>query len=324
MKKVFFLAATAALALSSCSENEITNNVENSRRTPISVSVYSKGQTRAVTDLQALQAEGFDLVIKATSADDAMFNDKCEYDGTAGAWKMGTEPLYWPLNEEEVVSFYALYCPAPAEGGTIEAAAQAGYTSTVYIDEDASSDIVAAYASSTLKDNGTNEMALSFSHLLSEIHFAIKGAEAGMVYTLNKITLTGAKVGTVTFAPTCTIAPAAIQENSTEYTAYDISVAGTAAVTYDATNGLTAAATPVGSVSLMLIPDTYEISVNYDVAIGADSQNFEKGGRIILNNDNAGKKTAATLNLPATLTPLSITATVADWADGTGVTPSLN
>lgn len=319
MKKVFFLAATAALALSSCSENEITSNVENSRRTPISVSVYSKGQTRAVTDIDALKAEGFDLIIKATSATDPMFNDKCEFDDNSGVWNLGNDPIYWPLNEEEVVSFYALYCPSPAEYTGIEPA-QNGYTSEIYLTTDADADVVAAYASSSLKGNGTGDMELSFAHLLSEIHFGIKGAEAGMVYTLKKITLKGASSGTVTFDTTCSITANTQPEET--YTVFDSEVAGTAPVVNDATNGLTTDPTAVGTVSLMLVPDKYAVSVTYVVANGSDTQTLTKGGTIDLSG-NAGKKTAATLSLPATRTPLTITTVVNAWTDGTGVTPNL-
>lgn len=90
MRTKHLLAAVAALAITGCSQNEITE-VSPDKKTPIGFGVYAGVQTRgAVTDYAAIKAAdtGFGVMaLKGSSPALYMKNTNVQYDGTSSEWK---------------------------------------------------------------------------------------------------------------------------------------------------------------------------------------------------------------------------------------------
>ena len=137
-KKVYFLAAIAAVSFASCSNNDGAESIDNAK-TQVQVSQQaigfdaynSRGLTRAVTDLGALKASGFGIFAYYTGNDDYdgqqlpsfMWNQQVTF-GTD--WEY--EPVkYWPneygdnavADETDRISFFAYgpYAAATASTG---------------------------------------------------------------------------------------------------------------------------------------------------------------------------------------------------------------
>lgn len=162
MKKIFFVAAATALALSSCSDNEINSIAVEKAQAPISISVYNQGQTRVTeTVLSDLEA-GFQL--KAFNGATPWINATVTASG--GAWIIGdgNTNYYWPGNDATAITFYGLYSPGS------ETIANDG---TVTFTPNGDSDIVASYKSISYGDtNETGMVSLQFSHINAQVAVA--------------------------------------------------------------------------------------------------------------------------------------------------------
>lgn len=126
MKKILFLAATAAIALSSCSSDEILEKngpQENEKQTPVSFSGYVARGTRATTLTinDNLKTGGFGVYAYDQGTDKVEVytnsyitpnffdNQKVAYNTATSEWEYAPVK-YWPNTEGAKVSFYA-YAP---------------------------------------------------------------------------------------------------------------------------------------------------------------------------------------------------------------------
>lgn len=126
MKKYLFMAATAALALSSCtSDEELVQATAEAEGDAITFDTYmginSRG-TEVLNDAN-LKNDGFGVFaydqgtteilsyVKGNIKPNFMLNEKIEWKGTSGSEKWQYSPVkYWPNNVNNMLSFYA-YAP---------------------------------------------------------------------------------------------------------------------------------------------------------------------------------------------------------------------
>lgn len=158
MKKILFVAAATTLALSSCSDNEITTSIEKSK-TPITINVYQQGQTRVTTTgIGDLEENGFQLL--AMNGDKEWI--KANVTNASGSWVIGNgnTTYYWPGNDATAITFYGLYTPG---NETIN------NDGTVTFTPDGDSDIVAAYNNVSYGDSNEGSVNLQFKHINAQV-----------------------------------------------------------------------------------------------------------------------------------------------------------
>ena len=199
MKKVLFFAATAALALSSCS-NEVTESFQTKapERTPIVIETYMPKLTRAVeasvADLETV-ANGFWL--KATANEELInttFVGSIPQNAEAYVWgpSDGQTKFYWPADPEETVTFLGVYDPA----GSYEGA------ETLSLNVDGANDYLVAKTVTSLQNNPTGSVSIRFKHILSEIKVEAVGLVDGYEYTVGKVKVNTPATATYNFAAT--------------------------------------------------------------------------------------------------------------------------
>ena len=175
MKKILF-AALAALAITSCSQNEIDgtdNGTPKSKKEKGVNTTVKKSSRAAVTSnssftsfkLHAYIVKSNDI---ATSGWGNAYMDGIEYKGSQGSWATTSGTFYWPITE---MQFF-------------------GYTNDVTYTAPASS---SAYPtiSYTLPDTPADQK--------DSINFAVKLVDSSYTYTVESITVTCAKGGTATY-----------------------------------------------------------------------------------------------------------------------------
>ncbi len=195
MKKLFMLAATAAIALSSCSENEITEiATPNENPNVIGLSIGSFA-TKAETTTTTLNTEDNIIKIYSTDSDFASSgNIEFKYDDTstwastaddAETWENADFPLYlYSLNTGVKASGNLVVTPTT---GSAAAAATATYTPAAVTNAETpvdQNDLV--YYGSRLAMIPTNgNISATFKHALSRIMMQVKAADGYNIYIAN-------------------------------------------------------------------------------------------------------------------------------------------
>lgn len=299
MKKLFFVAAATMLALSSCSDNEINTVVEKAK-TPISINVYSQSKTRAVTETttQLLQAGGFKFV--ALNGTTEMINTTATY--ANNVWSYGTDVVYWPTNESTEIGFYGIY------PSTIEIDA-ANDKATFAVD--GSTDVVAAYESSSLSNSTSGSVKLAFGHILAEVLVYARGNNDNFTYTVTSLTFSEPANVDYTFS-TGAVTP----------------VTGANPRPFTYLNTATTASTEVYSQlgTVVVLPAlTTTLTITYTVTDG----NGDSGEPLVktanITELGAGSVNTIYLELPSERTPLTFTVdNVPAWQDGSEQFPDLN
>lgn len=306
MKKFFFLAAIASVALASCTKNEPVKF--ETPDAPISFSAVSSPITKTVYgEIPAAYNTSESFIAFAGWADPTYSTTvteffpaagvQCNYDATLNAWKPATT-YYWP--KTGTLTFEA-YSPAAASTyATHTWAAGIGFT-----DFTVASDIANQYdlmysnrefdkkrADYTVTDtahgnayddeddatytyNGVN---LMFNHILSSIRFLVKTKadySANATFTLTGLTINDAfSVGTFaegvsTAAPAASFAKTPAWSGQKTEVNYTIVTSGTQVVTYNS-----GTAQPLtGDPDIILLPQALAhtskdvtVTVNYTVA----------------------------------------------------------
>ena len=262
MKKIL-LAVTAALAITSCSQNEEFENA--GQKAVINFESIVSNATRATEmKLQGLKDQGFHVY--AYNTGDAVVGtgtlDKSIIENALVSWDSGTSKwtsaiYYWPSKGN--IQFFAY---SSSKSLTLTATDTDKYPTLVdYQIADAASgqeDLLTAKV--TNKTKADLNVSFTFSHVLTQIQFAIKSKLAdNLTYTVSKIEISGAN-------------------NKATYKYADnswISLAGSAKYTYplddvtanNAVQGTTTGKN-IGTESLMLLPQTLtagKILVSYSV-----------------------------------------------------------
>ncbi|WP_342382259.1 fimbrillin family protein [Bacteroides ovatus] len=187
MKKIL-LAVTAALAITSCSQNEEFDNA--GQNAEISFGTIVRNSTRAdilATDnIKTFTVSGYktegEMVSTTQLAGGFIDNLKVDKKDPDGWGYTGT--FYWPYSGK--VQFFAT---SPAQ--TLNVADAVGYPTFEYAVKDVATqeDLVAANLID--KDRTSGTLILPFQHLLTQVNFSIKGDTPGFTYTVTKIVLTG-------------------------------------------------------------------------------------------------------------------------------------
>lgn len=297
MKKFFFVAAATALALSSCSDNEITSVVEKAQNTPISINVYSQSKTRAVTetDIEVLQLNGFKFV--ALNGTTEMINTTVNYNG--GVWSYG-ETAYWPINESTAVKFYGVY---PATN-TLDAA-----NDKVTVTVNGTSDAVVAYSSKSLSEATDGSVNLSFSHILGQVTINAMGDNEDFDYNVTGLTLNTDNVIDYTCATKATTAATTSTKTDFTYLA-----TGSSVIANYSSDGIFAPLSLDGQDNTLALPALQvTLTINYTVS-------SQTAGDLPLQKSAtftpvAGKLNQINLTLPSSRTAMSFTVEVDEWGD---------
>ena len=201
MKKILF-AALAALAITSCSQNEIDgiDNGTPKSKNEIGVNTIVKKSSRATVTsnssftsfkLHAYIIKSSDI---ATSGWGNAYMDGIEYKGGQGNWTTTSGTFYWPITEMQFFGYTDdVTYTAPASSSA--------YPTISYTLPDTPADqkdIIVAYSKDITKPSD-NTLNLTFQHILTRINFAVKLAESNYTYTVESITITGAKGGAATY-----------------------------------------------------------------------------------------------------------------------------
>lgn len=170
MKKSFLMLGVAAMALASCTQNEV---VEYADSRAIQFDTFVNNNTRAVTEVTGLT--NFYVF--------GEFGSDTNYGQTVYANELNTTTHYWVASRS-----YSFGAYADGEGGKIDNAtfnaAEKTLTFPDYIPNN-TKDLVVATAVHTTDADVTNESAvdLTFNHMLSQVKFTFKTTDAD-AYTL--------------------------------------------------------------------------------------------------------------------------------------------
>lgn len=357
MKKFYLLGiiASAALAMTSCSSDEVTDNGgANSQAIEFGTYVGRDAQVRsanAITNIGDLQGNGFgvfafytetaDFVAGNNATPNFMNNQKVEY--TSGAWTYS--PLkYWPNNDGDKVSFFAY---APYDANKTWSADKIAYT--VENDVKDQVDLLFAPAQANKTKQGINDkITFEFKHALARIGFSVAYAadeltpaderiDANTKITINKIVLRKKGATTETegvfyqsgnLNVTATNVDAAWTPNA-DLQAFTL----TAADNFDANelNSTTAKLPLLNKADsyVMIIPQNteFEVYVEYtvtttDASLTGNSGMSEIKNKITTAVDPIDFKAnkSYTLNLVLGMTSVKVNASVANWDNVTPAT----
>ncbi|MBQ0057621.1 MAG: fimbrillin family protein [Bacteroidales bacterium] len=274
MKKILFVAATAALVLSSCS-NEISESFQTKKsdRTALEVKAYMPGMTRAavVADFETLTANGFRLVATSENEQFDPINELYAYDEGNKSWTAnGT--FYWPIDPTAVVSFVGVYDPT----GTYEGGETIDVTTTSNDDEECANDYLVAKKDLSLATSNGGAVTLQFKHILAEVQVEVMGNSdiTGYAYQVAPVVIKAAATGTYDIASE-EFEAGELQEfkvNSAFVSSYNPQD-GTYDVEYSSFDKVgTKDYTEIGN-PIMIVPSDYcEISFQYVVTIEGSNE----------------------------------------------------
>lgn len=220
MKKIFLFAAATAVALSSCSKNEVTTTSADNNA--IGFGLYTGVSTKStVVDDTAIQSSGFGVFgyytddTAWTGSDESanfMYNQEVTHDGS---WSY-TPVKYWPNENTDYISFFA-YAPyidgTDVKYATLSTASEGGTPTVTFdysgeFDMSKTTDFVAGNAIDKTQDDGDVEFTLSheLTRVALSVALAADLAETSLsTVVVKNIEFSGAKVydkGTYTFGNT--------------------------------------------------------------------------------------------------------------------------
>lgn len=315
MKKILF-AALAALAITSCSQNEEIEAP--TQKTEINFrSVVGKSSRAAEATTENLESQGFILYayntktitmdkVTAGSLTTTFINGK-KATCTNSNWSVADGPYYWPIAEN--LQFFAY---SPEAGGITNYATTGTYPSFTYTLQTIQTDLLAACVTDKAKTNSATSVGsvdLTFNHILTQINFKLQGKDTGFKYNVTSIKLSGvANSGTYTY--NADKGAWSAQTGNEEYT-YN--------ATYSEIDGTATSEIATSSNALMLIPQNDLSSVKITVTYSTTNDNgkvFEGTKEATLTGTwDIGKKILYTLTLPAGAEELTFTAQADGWTN---------
>ena len=192
MKKALFFSALAVVGLASCSQDE-TNELNEGRSIEFHTVVDSRASEVLTSNLTQAWVYAYEGVKEFFSC--------VEFKGNSQGLN-SAKKYYWP-NQDETLDFYAFYPNPTTLGGTLTVNSMeqklVGYTSADGVGQD---DLIFAKASGKKSTDQANGVALSFSHMLSQIALQAKNSDpTGRTVTIESISLVNANsVGDINFA----------------------------------------------------------------------------------------------------------------------------
>ena len=323
MKKIL-LAVTAALAITSCSQNEEFEAP--SQKAEIN---FNTAVTRATElNTNGLQKAGFEIYAYNTgtsgmTADvvlpaEAWISNSAKYTEGTG-WSVDGGPYYWPLTDK--LQFFA-YSPKDGAAYTAPNASDKGYPKFVYTVGTTAANqkdlVIASVQDATKNQNGaTSPVSFAFKHALTQVNIEVTKVD-GYTYDISKVEVAGIKgSGTFTYAGV----------NAGTWTA------GTdpdATYTYTLGDFTGNTTTIISDNALMLIPQELtnaKISISYTVKKG-NSEIAENNKEVALSGTTTiwdfGKKIRYKLTLPIGGEKVGISADVDPWDSEATETPTVS
>ena len=320
MKKFILLAASALAVLASCTKTELITTDNDLK--PIAFENFVHKSTKAAEAVETtVEANGFGVsafYTKDASTSAYFENIDVAYTSADDRYKT---TYYWPL--EGTMDFYAVY---PKEK-TITSSTKTidGYTT-----EGAEDLMIATALSENCATHCTaspnTPVALTFSHLLTQVYFEIKGEEAVNKYKVEKIVLDAKNGATYTYSSGAWSAP----ETAKTYTYYAPSTAvaftGSSYVVFGtkAANSLMLIPQSNVTVKVYYTVETPEGAVlskfNEDVTTnGHQYKSFVASSSTVTTDVDWAKGTTVKyqLTLPIGVNPIEFTATATAWATET-------
>lgn len=211
MKKLFFMAAIAGVALASCTKNEMAPTVENQAEITFSTPVVAPATKDIVDGVVYPTTESFGVYAWHNTADDAYMNEvqvsytagladevTGETAGEKGGWKPATS-YYWPKEGSLVFDAFSPW----SVNGMVSATKAAGLTITDYVVADAA-DVDLMFATRTTEKTNVNDGAnadipydgvdIAFNHALAAVQVMAKTASdyAGTTIEITSIKIVAA------------------------------------------------------------------------------------------------------------------------------------
>lgn len=309
MKKVLLATAVAAMAFTSCSQNE---EFENAGQVGIGFNSIVKNSTRATeVNLDGLKNIGFKVYAynTGTSQSGTGVLNKPIMENESVTWntdKWTSAKYYWPSTGN--VQFFAYSSKSDL---TLTASATDNYPTLVDYTVPASAsdqeDLLIAKATDQTKASSST-INFAFSHALTQVNFSIKG-EDDLKYTVSEIKLSGiGNKGTYKY-----------EDNTWTVTGSENYVCAMSTTTAD--NEVTGTtAKPVGTEPLMLLPQTLtnaKVIVSYVVTDSNGNEVYEAIDKesSITTIWSPGKKVRYTLELTNDATEIGWDVTSVDgWS----------
>lgn len=195
MKKVFFLAAAATIALSSCVKNE---TVYTDAKEPIAFAAYNTIPTKAITtDKSAMDVNTEFSVFAVYEGKSEAYFPETVFVNREGTTTWGGEtPRYWPTTG--TLSF-AAYSPkldnaeATYNNGTITGIKIEGINNATAQNDILFSNLL---ANKTNKDlNGNKALDINFHHALAQVVINLIKADENPEIKIKSVTLNGVNLG---------------------------------------------------------------------------------------------------------------------------------
>ena len=319
MKKIL-MAAVAALAITSCSQNEEFERQDSNNEISFNTGVSNVTRGAMVTSGSFKKFTAYAYINTGTFAGTTIADLISGEVYTKGAdWVQGTSnKYYWPTAAENKVTFFgygesttATYAKAQGSFPTL--------TYTILDDVATQEDLVIAQELDKVKPaNGS--ISLTFKHSLTQVYFKLKADDNALDYEVKKIAIVGAKnKGIFTFDGTATLGSWATASDATAKT-YELIPTGDRGKV--AKGASTVVALNDAAEAMVLLPQdltgvkiqvTY-IAKNGDVEVHSAAEPVEWA----LNGEwEIGKKIAYVLTLSGDKVTVTGSADDASWIEKT-------
>lgn len=277
MKKIL-LAAVAALAMVSCSQNEI-DGIDNGKQdgraeikfsyTPVTRATVITSTTLGnfTVNAYANEKETYDADASSIIGQGYFEREKNEDGSNADTWS-STNKYYWPSNKN--VHFFGYDVKSTEATFTKESTGYPTLKYTVPTIVASQHDLLVAKSEKqTYTPNST--VTLQFKHALTQVLFSLKGDDANVTYTVKSVTIKGVnKEGTYNYGTETWTPGSAIE--TTGYTATpttSVAVSGTTATNLGTDNNTIFMLMP------QTIPSGAKIAVTYSAKITLDGTETE-------------------------------------------------
>lgn len=314
MKKSLFIMTMAALALTSCSNDDVRNDIE--ENLPIDFAGYAEKGTRASIEnnKELADAGGFlvwgyktptvetlDWEIVEANANKAttIFNEvNVTSSGDDGEWKEDANATNWtysPKRYWDRNATYRFYAAAP-NSTKVSISADNADAKKIIVTDAASAKAASAEDFLICREGvgrvgtTTTDVEFTFHHIMARVEVEVKrSAEIadGATFTLNSLTMTGWNGKTGTFTQTLTATPGTLSHTEwamTAGTAGEVTWVGADAgdVTKEIPNGINAQ--PLTDKWIM-VPQTVAangltFTANYTIEQDSYSETFETKGTL--------------------------------------------
>lgn len=191
MKKILF-AAVAALAITSCSQNEM-DGIDNGQKGKAEIRFGYTPVTRAtVTTTNSLgnftvNAYSSDGATYSTDALDVISNGYFTKKNGEDVWE-STEKYYWPVGKK--MHFFGYDTTSSEATFTKETAGYPTLKYTIATDITSQHDLLVAKLENQ-EYSTTNAVSLPFKHALTQVLFNLKGDDETVTYTVKSVAING-------------------------------------------------------------------------------------------------------------------------------------